>query len=94
MRRSIAIPIAASMLAIAAAALVSVGLSHPQTMIENVGSMRSSMHGMGKNDQTECDGDMSTHMNATQHMPEDMHDGCDDVHDRMENMTSHMRDMH
>lgn len=94
MRRSIVVPVVASIVAIIAVALVSVGLSHPQAMMENVGSVGSPMHRVGQNGQADCDGGMQTHVNATQHMPEDMHDACDDMHDRMENMTSHMGDMH
>lgn len=92
MRRSLVVLTVASIVAIAALTLVSVGLSHAQAMRENVGFMGSSMHRMGQNDQTDCDESVSTHMNATQRMHGNMYDECDDMHDRM-NMTRHMGDM-
>jgi hypothetical protein len=39
------------------------------------------------------DGDMATHMNATQHMFESMPDACQDMHDQV-NMMEHMMGTH
>jgi hypothetical protein len=79
----------ASIAVIATIALVSIGLSHAQAMKENVSFMGSAVGHMSQDNHGACDGNMSTHMNATGNML----DEYGDVHDGM-NMAGHMMDMH
>jgi hypothetical protein len=93
MSRSLIVLILASMVTVAASAMVSVGLSHAQAMRENAGFMGSMGHHMGQDNHMDCDESMLTHMNVTQYMQGDIHSGCDEMHDHM-NMTEYMSCLH
>jgi len=93
MSRSLIVLIIASMVTVAASAMVSVGLSHSQAMRENTGFMGSMGHHMGQDNHMDYDENTSTHMNVTQHMQGDMYTECAEMHNRM-NMTDHTSHMH
>lgn len=89
----------ASIVTIAAFALaltVSIGLGHAQTMRETASLSGMGNHHMNYANSTRCDDNMSTHMNAAQHMggsPYSGHEGMHGMHNQL-NMTEHMQDMH
>lgn len=89
MTRRVVVFVLVSIAVIATVALVSIGLSHAQAMRENTSFTGSTGGHMSQDDHGTCDGNISTHMNATGNML----DGCGDVHDGM-NMAGHMMGMH
>lgn len=93
MRRSLAVLMLASIVATAASGLVGVSLSHAQTMKENATFIQSAGYRMNQDRHHGCNGNMSAHMNATQHIRGNIHDKLDELHDRL-NMTEHMRGTH
>jgi len=93
MTRRVTVFVLASIAVIATIALVSVGLSHAQAMRDHASFMGSTGGHMSQHDHGSCDEDMSTHMNATGNMPENMLDECGDMHEGM-NMAGHMMGMH
>ncbi|MCJ7423749.1 hypothetical protein MUP01_05715 [Candidatus Bathyarchaeota archaeon] len=93
MTKRVMVLIVASIAVVATLALVSVGLSHGQAMMENVGFMWSTGGHMSQDNHGNCEENMSTHMNTKQHMSENMFDECEDVQGSM-NMTGHIMGMH
>ena len=83
----------ASIAVIATIALVSVGLSHAQTMRENASFMMSAGGYMNQDNHGTCDENMSSHMNITNHMGGNTYSAHEDMHNQL-NMTEHMQDMH
>ena len=93
MRKSIIILIVASIVTIAALASVSFGLSHVQVMKETTSFSGMADHHMSQGNSTECDDNISSHMNMTKHMDGNTYSGHEDMHNQL-NMTEHMQDMH
>jgi hypothetical protein len=89
MARRVMVFVLVSIAVIAIIAMVSFGLSHAQTMMENASLMGAIGGHMSQHDHGSCGEDMSTHMNATGNML----DECGDVHDGM-NTAGHMMGMH
>jgi hypothetical protein len=83
----------ASIAVIATIALVSVGLSHAQAMMDNASFMGSTGGYMSQDNHGGCDENMSSHMNVTKHMGENTYSTHEDMHNQL-NMTEHMQDMH
>lgn len=82
-----------SVVAIVALTLVSVGLSHAQTMRENATFIGSAGHHTSYDNHMDCDENMPIHMNVTQHVHGIMYGACEKAHDRM-NITEHVNGMH
>jgi hypothetical protein len=93
MTRRVMVFVLVSIAVIAIIAMVSFGLSHAQTMMENASFMGVIGGHMSQHDHGSCGEDMSTHMNATGNMPGNMLDECGDVHDGMDT-AGHMMGMH
>jgi len=93
MTRRVVVFVLASIAVIATVALVSLGLSHAQAMMDNVSFMGSTGGHMSQDDHGTCDENMSTHMNDTKHMGGNTYSAHEDMHNQL-NMTEHMQDMH
>ena len=93
MRKSVIVLIITSIVTVAALASVSFGLSHVQVMKETASFSGMANHHVNQDNNTECDEDMSAHMNMTEHMDGNMHQRHEDMHNQL-NVTEHMQDMH
>lgn len=93
MSKPVMVLILASIAMVATLALVSIGLSHAQTMRENAVSMGSTGGHMSQDDRRTFDENMSTHMNANMHMGGNTYSMHEDMHNQL-NMTEHMQDIH
>lgn len=92
MRKSLIVLIVAVITAIAALASVSFGLSHALAVMETVSFPGMANNHMNRRNSAACDYNVTSHMNETEHMGENICSEHEDMHNQL-NMTENMQSM-